>query len=514
MKNNKIRWVKISGIAVFCCLFYGPLLANLPSTDFNIPSQYGTIKETFNAPQVNQNGKPVIIQIQDAHCNYEAQMNLAKILDSLVNANKLKLIMVEGGTGDVNLNSLRGHADKKSREEVADKYLRQGKISGEEYLDIASDYNLELYGIEDKELYDAHLASFEKVDSFRQQGLKELENLTSVVKNLKPFMYGEDLMQLEEKKSKYEAKTISLVEYCLYLGDLANKSKVNIEDYPHLTAFCKVALLEKEIDFQQAESQRGAYIKELAGFSDEKGVQNLIQVTRDFKVKTITPEKYYSFLRDAGEGKIDLKLKYPQLYAYIEYTTISKDAEAAGILKEVSAIEDKIKEVSLGSADQKQFTEISKSLEILTKALNLELAPEDYVYFQANTPKLVTTGWIGFLSQNCNKYNLNIQPAASTLVDNNLQQLVEFYQLGTQREKAFIKNMEEKINASEDKAVVLIAGGFHTPGISRMLEEKGYSYIVVTPVVTQKSDSSLYFSVLRGQQGQLVEDNSSTDTDY
>jgi hypothetical protein len=512
--KNKYYYLILSSVFSTCLFFYGRALASLPDKELNIPSQYGSVKEFFLGATDSRSEKGLVIQIQDAHCNYEAQKNLAQILDYLVNAKKLKLIMVEGGTGDVNLSSLRGHADKKSREEVADKYLRQGKISGEEYLDIVSDYDLELYGIEDKELYDAHLASFEKVDSFRQDGLKELDNLANAVKSLEPFMYSAELRQLEEKKSKYDDKTLSLVEYCGYLRDVAIAKSINLEDYPYLVAFCDVARMEKEIDFQQAESQRNAFIKDLAKLLDEKGVQDLIQMTKDFKAKTMTPEKYYSFLRDAGEEKLDLKGQYPQLYAYIKYTTTSKDVDAVKLLKEVSVIEDKLKETLLNSPDQIKLTEISKSLEVLTKALNLELTPENYRYFQENSTKLVTASWVNFLSQNCNKYNLRIQPSASGIVDANLAQLTEFYQLGAERDKAFVKNMEYKINSSGEKTVALIAGGFHTPGISRILKEKGYSYVVVTPVVTQKSDSSLYFSVLRGQEGQVIEDNSSTDTDY
>ena len=44
-----------------------------------IPRDYGTIKERSNGT----NGK-LVLYIQDAHCNYEAQANIAKILDNLI----------------------------------------------------------------------------------------------------------------------------------------------------------------------------------------------------------------------------------------------------------------------------------------------------------------------------------------------------------------------------------------------------------------------------------------------
>ena len=503
--ENKSWLVTIPLVFTLCLLSYSITLASLTGKSLNIPSQYGTIKESFDAQRTTQDTNRMIIHIQDAHCNYEAQKNMAQLLDYLVKTYNLKLIMVEGGSGNVSLSFLRNYADKKAREEVADKYLKEGKISGEEYLDIVSDYNLELYGIEDEALYDSHMDSFRKIDSIKEEGLRFLESLSNNLKQLKPLIYSEELMLLEKKKSGYEDKAITLAEYCQYLNGMASKKMLNLKDYPHLTAFSETASLEKETNFQQAEAERDAFIKDLAKLLDERGVQNLIIMTQGLKAKMITPEKYYSFLKATGEEKLDLKRNYPQLNAYIKYVTVSKDVNAAELLKEISAIEVKIKEALFTNTDQRRLAEISKSLQILTKVLNLELTPEDYAYFQANKSQFTTASWIDFLTQNCSKYNLALQPVSSKVIDENLAQLDGFYQLGVTREKAFIKNLVHKMDESGQKLAVLITGGFHTPGVTQMLKDKGYSYVVAAPVITQKSDSSVYFSVLRGEKKPLEE---------
>jgi len=482
-------------IFAFCLSTLSVGEASLP--EISIPTQYGKVKEIYNAPAVAQDSLPTIIHIQDAHCNYEAQKNMAGLLEYLVKEYNLKLIMVEGGSGDVSLDFLRNYADEKTRVEIADKYLKAGKIAGEEYLDIVSDYPLQLYGIEDEALYDAHMAAFQQVDSFRENGLRDLAVLSNIVNNLKPHIYTEELQQLEKEESGYEDKTISLVEYCQYLNGMGNKKRLVLQNYPHLTAFSEIARLEKEIDFKAAELQRDALIKDLAKLLDERGVQNLILMTQCFKAKIVTPEKYYSFLKATAEQKLDLTRNYPQLNAYIRYATISKDVNAAELLKEVNEIEEKIKEALFTNTDQRRLNEITKSIQILTKILNLELTPEDYAIFKANKTQFITASWVDFLTRNCNKYNLALQPSVSLVIDGNIEQLESFYQLGLEREKAFIRNMMSKINASHEKIAVLITGGFHTPGITQILKDKAYSYAVVTPLITQNSDSSIYFSVLR-----------------
>ncbi|MFA5356720.1 MAG: hypothetical protein WC301_04875 [Candidatus Omnitrophota bacterium] len=465
----------------------------------DIPSRLGTVQEIYEASSTMPNSGRTIINIQDAHCNYEAQKNMSGLLDYLVKEYGLKLIMVEGGSGDVGLSSLRGYADKKAREEVADKYLREGKISGEEYLDIISDRPLELYGIEDQELYEAHLDSFNKVDSVRAQGLKELSELSRVVDSLKPHIYGPELLKLEEYKKGYEAKAVTLAEYCRYLCGIAGKKGLNLYNYPQLAAFSETARLEKGIDPQKVESQRNALIKELAKVLDKTGARNLILMTQGFKANMVTPEKYYAFLESAGGNKVNIKRKYPQLYDYIKYITVSKEVNAPELIKEMGAVEEGIRNAAL-SADKKELSGIDRSLRILTKMLNLELTPEDYAYFTANKSKFSTASWADFLFKESVKYNLNFMPAACKSVDGNLAVLDEFYRLGASREKAFIKNITDKMNASGERVAVLIAGGFHTPGITRMLKAKEYSYIIAAPIITQKGDSDIYLSVLRNSK--------------
>ncbi|MDD4894928.1 MAG: hypothetical protein PHW54_06430, partial [Candidatus Omnitrophica bacterium] len=287
------------------------------------------------------------------------------------------------------------------------------------------------------------------------------------------------------------------------------KKKIDSGYYPNLAAFSELGSLEKKIDFKAAESQRDAFIKDLAKVLDEVGMRNLLLMTQGFKAKMVPAEQYYSFLKTAGEQKLNLKRKYPQFNAYLDYINLSKETHADDILKEINIVEAKLEEASFASAEEKRLSEIAKASRILMKALNIEMAPDDYAYFKENKEQFVTASWIDFLTQNCGKYNISQQPAAAKTVDANIQQIDKFYQLGADREQAFVKNMTDKIKSSDVKVAALITGGFHTPGITRLLKEDGYSYTVVTPVITQKADPTTYFSVLRSKNKAAQEEATS-----
>ncbi|MFC1658664.1 hypothetical protein ACFL1D_04665 [Candidatus Omnitrophota bacterium] len=478
-------------------LFYqAPAVAS--ESRFYIPSEYGSVKEVFETEGAIQEKAKTIIYLQDAHCNYEAQKNMAGVLEFLIEQYGLKLILVEGGSGDAGLSFLRRYAYQQAREEIADKYLRMGRISGEEYLDIVSDYNFELYGIEDEALYDAHLAAFLKLDSIKEEALRYLAGLSDILNNLSSYIYSDDLKQLDEKSNSYKDKGISLSEYCQFLKEMAYRKGLSIWEYPNLVAFSSTAYLETEIDFQQAELQRNAFIKDMARFLDKEGLKELIDKSQEFKSGDMPQKEYYTFLKGVAEHKIDLEQFYPQFNSYIRYISQSKDIDTKELLREVGVIEGNLGELCMVNSDQKRLKKILKSMEILVEILNVELPPEDYEYFQANKSDFLTASWIDFLTENCRSYNLTPLPAVSSIIDDNLEQLQGFYQLGLAREEAFISNLVNRMDETGENLAVLITGGFHTPGVTRMLRDKGYSYAVVTPVITKKSDPSIYFSVLKG----------------
>jgi len=98
--------------------------------------------------------------------------------------------------------------------------------------------------------------------------------------------------------------------------------------------------------------------------------------------------------------------------------------------------------------------------------------------------------------------------AASGIVfdGENLADLVsaglDFYAIALLRDKFLADNTLGLLSSmkSASGTVVLVAGGFHTPGITKILESKGASYIVVTPALTSNPlDRHLYNERLLGR---------------
>lgn len=483
------------------CILICPISVSASLKDLTIPSSFGIIKEIHEPSDALDS--PEIIQIQDAHCNYEAQKNLAHILEYLIKERKLRLIMVEGGSGDVGLESLRSLSDKSSREKVADQYLKEGKISGEEYLDIVSDYNIELYGIEDPNLYETNLDAFFVVEGYQQQGEKDLNAISGVVDALKTYMYNVKLRAFEAKKAEYVQKTIKLAEYLPYLQSVAGEN-FKLDDFPQLQSFQNSISLEKTLDFKQAESQRNIFIKEISKKVDQAAVKDLISQTQALKDRKIGAHEYYGFLRKIADGKIDIGRDYPALDGYMKYLAGARKVNPEALINEIGSLEDSIRETLFGTNDERQLYKIARGVDILTRFLNLDLTVNEYESLIASRQDYVTASWIPFLTDNCRKFRLPQRPQASAVIDEHFDELNQFYQVGLQREQAFIKNIKEKMSDSKEQIAVVIAGGFHTAGMSNLLRQNGFRYAVVTPAITKRGDPEVYLSVLR--QGRAAED--------
>lgn len=496
----------------FCLTSPAVSHAALSVKDYKLPSKYVIIKEASDAMNTSGAKQRLIFCIQDAHCNYEAQKNTAELLDYLVKNYGLRLIMVEGGYGYVGLSSLRGYASLENRKEVAEKYLREGRISGEEYFDLLSDSNIELYGIDDEVLYDAHLDIFWKIDTVRKNAVKQLDRVISSLNKLKPFIYSDELRQLEQKKEAYESKGLQLSDYCFYLSSFAAGKSVSLDKYPAVSRFLKTIETEKEMDLKSAEAERNIFIKTLAAGMDNEQVKLLISKTRDFKSGKLALKDYYSYLRTLAGPAIDMKKDYPHLSQYIDYVCGNNMVNPGRLIKDIAALEGDLKERSFAGEDQRKLDSIFKSAVILRHLFGLELTPEEHAYFQSNRGKISVTAWESYLKEECRKYNLPELTVSAAAVDGNIGLLEEFYKLGVAREKVFVKNMEKKMDDSKEQIAVLITGGFHTPGMTRALKNKGYSYIVLAPVITSKSDSALYFSVLRKQKNAMGDEIDETDT--
>jgi hypothetical protein len=472
--------------------------------EISVPEGAGHIVEGYKSTGKDTK---VIIHIQDIHTNYEAQKNLSRIIEALIKEKGLKLVMVEGGWGDVGLSHLRYNNNgvlipKERRQSVADEYLKAGKISGEEYLDISSEYEIDLEGLEDEDLYMANLEAFFDIEQFREKAAPELDSIKLVVERLKEKIYPAQLLDLEREKNDYEEEKISLADYYRQINTLAKKTGQDISAFPNFQNFIGVTELEKDINFPLVEKERTRLIETLSKKLSKQRLANLVTRSLEFRLNKLTPAEYHSFLMGEADESGESLDSYPNLTKYVDYINSHEDIDTARLFTEADEITEKIKDRLIDNPRQRRLNEISTSLRVLDNFLNLKLVPDDFKYYKEHKEDFITANWIDFLDKEIRRNRLNIlPPRPAYTVDKNLSTLVRFYDIANQRDDVFVRNAIALMNEKEQNLAVLIAGGFHTPPLKQKLRECGISYIVVAPYTTQATDPELYRYILKYKSG-------------
>jgi len=486
----QILFILLFGVSLLCGAEGSA--KTLKPEEIKISSEYGRVVEAFDAGTTQ-----LVVHMQDAHTNYEAQLNAAHIIEDLIKQHGLYLILVEGGSRDVSLHHYRERDSLEERKKFADKSLKEGVIAGEEYLNIATDYPMKLQGIEDRALYDQNMEAFLEVDKGNKEALMYIGLLSSVAATLKFKIYTKALRQLDEKKEGFRKERIGLNDYVKYLSTTAKSNKIDIIDYQNYRNLAESIELEQGIDFSAVETERAKAIDVVSKKSKADELDILLAKSREFKRGDISAANYHAYLKEfMKKRKIKLN-KYPNLDKYILYITTYEKVNSSEVFKEIKKIEAKIQQALIKNEDQRRLAEASSGLDLFTQFINLKLAPDDFDHFLANEGNFDLAAWARLLKAQASKHKLTqAVPENTEVVRKLIPSLKKFYVVARKRDDVFLANTKKYMESEKVDLAVLIAGGFHTPTLMKMFRENNISYIVVSPKVVKPTDEELYHKIL------------------
>lgn len=462
--------------------------------NLRIPVQHGSLKENYAARE------PIIVHIQDAHANYEAQKHLAGILEYLVRAHGLGLILVEGGSRNDSLSYMRSYAPIEKRKQVAEEFLMSGKISGENYLDLTTDYDFTVFGVEKPELYDQNMEAFFSVERVQPQALAAMEGFRKAVEQLKEKLYPEEVKRLELRELEVKEGRIPLAQHYQQLADEAAQRKVVVDEkgYPNLMRFLNASRLEKEMDFKAVETERTKFLEALTKSLPKPEMDKLLKQSLELKQGLITPASFYGYLRK--HFKQGQEADYPVLARYINYLELFEGIDHASLFTEVEKVSDKVKDSRFKGKNDRKLAQVAKDVGVLGDLLELKLTPDSYDYYRTHKSEFKPDQWatalrsLGAEQKPPLTFAFNPGPLSAAIPS-----MSSFYEVARERDQAMIDNAMKQIKEFNVPFAVLIAGGFHTPAFERIFRDKKVSYAVVAPKVGKvtAADTEKYHRVLK-----------------
>jgi len=348
-----------------------------------LPEALGEIKKNFQGSRDR-----IVIHIQDAHANEEAQRNIAGILDYFAKNYGLKLINLEGAEGELFTELFSFFPNKEARKNVADYFLKEARLTGPEYLAIVDRPELNLYGVEDRQIYEENRRAYLDALQYKDRDEKVLADLGKLMDDVSRFVFSDDLRDMLHYRQAFQSGGNELVSYVRHLVETARKENIALYDYPGMHSLLSLIDLEKEIDFDKAEKSIEDLINDLKNVLTREKLSEFLTNTVQFRMKKMKRADYYGYLQveiqnmqsTQGAGQEELAQKYDEVLRYLKYMRLYDSIDVA-IFSEIEALERDIKNKLFRNEEEVQLDRLFRIFEIYQKMFNFTLTKQDADFF-------------------------------------------------------------------------------------------------------------------------------------
>jgi phosphomannomutase len=465
-----------------------PLLTPLKNSPLlsSIPLSFTTVQDAHFPKSYDR----LVIHIQDVHGHLEAQDNIAQ---SILALPRPTLIGLEGAAGGFLIPRFRRFPDKKRLHDVSRALLEENRLTGAEFAGLTTGPAHHFWGIETRGLYLEHLRAMKAGVPLEKDLHALLGEMARSADELKPSLYTIALAELDRYVMAYRTGKKELGVYVPFL--LARVQG----GYPQARRFMEALSLEKSLDFHRAERERTCLVQVLAARVSKEDLKGLLASASYLKEGRLDHEGFYGRLSGlAKKGGVSLS-SYPEFQRYTRYVTLVSRVDRKVFLEELDALEDQVSRNLLHSASPqaRELFACSRDLALTDKLARHTLSPEEWEQYRRAGNRVAALP-DRLKSVGAFKEMWKRLPSL-------LPEFENFYHAGLYRNDALVSNLLDKMPAGTPRVpalAVLVAGGFHTPGVTQDLREKGVAYITLAPrfKTIPKSD---YLDVFRADRTPL-----------
>jgi len=499
----------------------------LPLDKLAIPAEMGTISKQFGVgsrefgeksklPAPNRSLKTVIL-IQDAHAVIDAQENIRKILGHLSKEYGVNLTALEGAKGSLQPLLLRAFPEPNVKRKVLAGYEKRAELSGPEMESVFQETAGEFIGMEDWPLYQKNYSAYLAAQEAKPALLEQLSTFKKKLDGERSKIYDEKLNEYQDAWEGYLTEKSPILDLLMYFSQFTGLFKIHkdsaavpaqagiplsgspsqalgdneVEQYQELPALIASVGYEKTgkqsslapLVRKIADDFKTKYLRGL-GVKTEMNFYNRYQA---FMTGQITSGQMLQYLGQLGAESGKKPKLTPALKMLLGHTQTLSEIKGSRLYDELRRFLPEVQESLIKNQKQRDLAEEYQKLFLLKAMVTLELAHDDLSKYQKEPDAYLNL--VGDTS-----FRQNLAPA------------LEFYKAALERDQAFYQRIESIMEKEAPRtpnpglqAVAVVAGGFHTNGIERILKEKGIAYAVVTPKIASLAGQENYFKVMKGE---------------
>jgi hypothetical protein len=458
---------------------------------YQLSSQTGRVVETHFAAASGAPA-PVLLHIQDAHGVAGAQRNAAEMLAGLAaSGDGPLLVLQEGGTGPAETDWLAAFPFEDVKREVAGDYLRDAKITGEEYAALVhAPGAFRLVGIEDPELFRRNLDCRRSTADPRRRALAHTAAVQSRLDAVKQKAFDPRLWEADRRLSAAARAGASFIDLLREAVRLA-PFPVRESEYPAATAALRAWTLESRLDRLALEAERARLLELLASRLDETGLRGLAALAVDMRLGRTSPAAFHEALlaRAADLRRAGADAPVEQLSRYVDYLKTADGIDHEALLAEGEGLQDRVLAALATDDRSRRLLDLDARLRLETEFWGLALAPDRYALYLRRGP----VDWPAaesYLAAEEAALRIASTPSAPrpAWAERRLD-VQNYYQLALQRDAVLARRAAEELRRSGARRAVVVAGGFHTPGLTRLWRRQGFHFAVLQPRLDAAPDA-------------------------
>lgn len=392
----------------------------------------------------------IVALIQDVHVNAEAQRNIESTIDALSSSGRVGVVGLEAAFGPFDLTVFRRYPNRSILVEVVDYGFRAGLISGAMRAALvraepATDY----IGVDDRLAYSENVDAYRRAQPLASQALEENLRRFRANADRKTAAFGPALFAFDQRVEAYRAGTLRLGDYVDALSD-------SDQHAPEARQFLEAVRLERAINVKLAETERSRLLAQLIARLRERERGDLLAECAALRAGRTTQADFYAGLQASCARRGVPLFAFPELEKYIRYTALAGLVNASALNAEIQAMERDGYARLAKTSEEKTIAQRSKYLFLEGKMIRFALTPDEWAEYKALSP---------------------MTAASPTPFET-------FYVQAERRDEAMASVLIQAMQTAGTHSAALVAGGFHSPGLKRRLEEAGFNTITFAPRVS------------------------------
>lgn len=406
-------------------------------------TENGSVRGIFEPP-MKKPGAPRVILVQDVHRNPEAQQHIAEALRVLFAHRAVDGVALEGSWGNFSTPQARSFGDARAVQRAADHLFREGRISGPLHAALTAPGPIPpLFGVEDAGLYQANVEAFRQAAPRIDLLMASLRQNQSRLETEKEATWSNSLRVLDRGVEAYHQGAVSL-------GDHLRRLAAAVPVVPPRTAdFLRILEQEENLDFEKADRERRALLEKLARKAPGGVLNELGARSAAHRAGKISLSVLYRHLKEVcAQYGISFQ-SVPSFGAYVDYVLARDRLDAENLFREIRRLEESAYAQTVRTEEERNLLRRVQEGRWRKKLADFSLTPSEW---REHRPLPVQDSpWAPF---------------------------EDFYRQAERRDVALARNVARVRGM---KTLVLVAGGFHSEGVTRRLLAAGVPVVRWVP---------------------------------